>query len=689
VYGGGDIQVLNSTPVRGAGSGAGATAGSGATVATVNLSGWHPSDLTTYRQAAFGSNDSPPTVTPVVVSGGHVAATALEDDFGMQTEVALDAEAIAGVAPAARQRMYFGGNSSAGYLAVLTQMAADVTDTSSSNDFQTASASWGMCELALPASDLNSMRNAITGITAAGATFFAASGDDGAFDCGDGETPAVDFPAAAEDTVAVGGTSVTGTAPSYSSTAWSGSGGGCSARVLAPVRQAVAGNPCSGRAVPDIATLADPGSGFWVYDKVDLWMPIGGTSLAAPASAAGLAAAMAHAGLTSLSTPFLSTAYANPVAFTDVTSGDNGLYRAGTGFDLVTGLGSPSWTAVEDAINGVTPAPTPTGHNEPLLAVDPTYDPYTAFIDTQLPYGGAVNGFAANGEPVTGYGATTTQPSDCTSTTPQPPTVASLPGGEGTKQLWLAVSTDDLAFPCIIVPRPVVVDSVAPVAPKPVATYVGTTSPTYRFGWAAATDQAPSSGIVFYVVTVHDVTTNTDAAMSVTTGRAFPYASAAPFKAVAGHRYTVQVIAVDAAFNVAGQQTAFLPPYDDSKATLSRHLSNGTYVSDWSRTKLSPDYLGSNIRSNRKGASFAFQLTGKSLTAGVLKSTHGGYADIYVDGVKRARVSLYASSTKYRQPLRLASFTTSGSHRVVVKVVGAHAAGSSGNEVYLDSLTVT
>ena len=32
------------------------------------------------------------------------------------------------------------------------------------------------------------------------------------------------------------------------------------------------------RAVPDIAVLADPGSGFWVYDSYDEWVPIGGTS---------------------------------------------------------------------------------------------------------------------------------------------------------------------------------------------------------------------------------------------------------------------------------------------------------------------------------------------------------------------------------------------------------------------------
>ena len=132
----------------------------------------------------------------------------------------------------------------------------------------------------------------------------------------------------------------------------------------------------------------------------------------------------------------------------------------------------------------------------------------------------------------------------------------------------------------------------------------------------------------------------------------------------------------------------FVGPYDDGAATLSKHLSNGSYVSDWARTKGSSDYRLSHASSSRTGASAAFKAVGRSVTLGVLKGPYGGYADIYVDGVKRSRLSLYATKTLYRQQVRVASFTSSGRHRVEVRVVGSHPTGSTGNYVFLDSFSV-
>jgi hypothetical protein len=680
-YGGGDVQVLNRVPVRGS------TAGTGATVATVNLSGWHPGDLTTYRKAAFGGTGANPGITNVVVGGGHAAATVLEDDFGDQTEVALDAETIAGVAPGAKQRMYFGGNSGADYVAILQKMATDLADLSTANDFQTASTSWGACELDVPETDLLAMSDAITAITAAGATFFAASGDSGAYGCNYLDFSygaAVDFPASAPDAVAVGGTTVTGDASGYTSTTWGGSGGGCSAYFPAPARQ-VGVSACAGRSVPDIATLADPDTGFWVFDKVDLWMPVGGTSLAAPASAAGLADVMSHAALSSLSTPFLTTAYQQPGAFTDVTTGTNGLYRATAGYDLATGLGSPLWTQLEGAITGGA-APTPTGFNVPLVADAPSQtNPVPLSVD--LGTGSPAPSIVPNGEVVTGYAVSASAPfANCTSTAPGLPTQVTLPSSaNGLYPLHLALTTSGPGG-CVLAQRSVRLDNIAPVVATPVATYVGTTSPAYRFSWPAATESG--AGVIVYGAWVTDLSTGADVASFYTVGRTFPYPSGAPFKAVPGHLYEIEVGALDGAFNSGYRSRVFAAPHDDTAATLSKHLSNGSYVSDWSRAKGSADYRLSHVLSGRKGASFAVKVTGKSLALGVLKSPYGGYADIYVDGVKRSRVSLYSSTVRYRQPLSVFSVTTRQTHTVKVVVVGAHASASKGNLVYLDSITV-
>src|SRR5262249_4803676 len=94
---------------------------------------------------------------------------------------------------------------------------------------------------------------------------------------------------------------------------------------------------------------ADPNTGFYVYNTAGLtpgqsgWWIYGGTSAAAP-QWAGLLALVdqgrAYAGLGSLSNP-PSAVYALATSgFHDVTVGSNG-YSALSGYDLVTGRGSP------------------------------------------------------------------------------------------------------------------------------------------------------------------------------------------------------------------------------------------------------------------------------------------------------------------------------------------------------------
>jgi hypothetical protein len=44
----------------------------------------------------------------------------------------------------------------------------------------------------------------------------------------------------------------------------------------------------------------------------------------------------------------------------DITSGNNGDYQAGPGWDACTGWGSPNGTAILQALAGTSPDPTPT-----------------------------------------------------------------------------------------------------------------------------------------------------------------------------------------------------------------------------------------------------------------------------------------------------------------------------------------
>jgi subtilase family serine protease len=186
-----------------------------------------------------------------------------------------------------------------------------------------------------------------------GVTFTASSGDSG---------NGVEYPAASPDVVAVGGTTLnTGSGGSYiSETAWSGSGGGQSVYEAEPLYQAnypIPNDPSGVRGVPDVSYDADPNTGFSVYDTVRYqgqsgWFQVGGTSAGAPQWAAlfaianSLRVAAGKATLTGTGTAVYSVAKANySLNLHDITSGTNGscgtLCSATTGYDYVTGLGSP------------------------------------------------------------------------------------------------------------------------------------------------------------------------------------------------------------------------------------------------------------------------------------------------------------------------------------------------------------
>jgi hypothetical protein len=177
-----------------------------------------------------------------------------------------------------------------------------------------------------------------------GVTFVAATGDGGA--------PGI-YPAYSPDVVAAGGTTLQlnpdGSVQSQS--AWSNGGGGVSGYESEPAYQKGVQNT-GHRTIPDVSFLADRSIGVSVYDSYDNtgggpWTTMGGTSLAAPAWAALIAVAdqgRVAIGGTTLDGPTqtLPALYALPSAdFYDITTGGNGGFNAGPGYDEATGLGRP------------------------------------------------------------------------------------------------------------------------------------------------------------------------------------------------------------------------------------------------------------------------------------------------------------------------------------------------------------
>jgi len=359
------------------------------TIATIQFSGWNRSDLAVYAHR-HGLPYSSSTLTQVPAGQASVPTAS---DNGGAVEVALDQESLLSTAPYAHQRAFFAPNTDAGFAAAFTQVLDDALANGHAHNggdrhIAALSISWGGCESSVSASLRSAVNNTLKSIVAAGVTVFASSGDAGAYDCqgggllgglfgGGGSGKAVDFPAASPYVVGVGGTTLTSTrrtantGGNWHESAWSctsnsdcngggilglggsgrgGSGGGDSSVFAKPGYQSsISGGM---RMVPDIAGDADPATGFVLYtSQGGGTFQVGGTSLAAPVSAALFTNMLASRGLAHGIGDIHGKLYSAPRrSFRDVTSGTNGEYNAGYGYDRVTGLGGPLWPAIGNHI---------------------------------------------------------------------------------------------------------------------------------------------------------------------------------------------------------------------------------------------------------------------------------------------------------------------------------------------------
>jgi kumamolisin len=198
---------------------------------------------------------------------------------------------------------------------------------------------------------------------AQGQNLFVASGDSGAYRT---HSPYV-YPADDAHVTSVGGTDLTTASaggPWKSETAWSDSGGGISPDHIAiPSYQLLKGvitkankGSTTYRNCPDVAVEANTDN-YICYDGTcgGGW---GGTSFAAPRWAGYLALTNQQAVANGLK----PLGFINPTLYSiglgssydtdfhDITSGSNGTYSAVTGYDLVTGWGSPNGTGLINAL---------------------------------------------------------------------------------------------------------------------------------------------------------------------------------------------------------------------------------------------------------------------------------------------------------------------------------------------------
>ena len=331
----------------------GDTDGSGQTIAIIELGGgFAQSDLDQYFA---GLGVTGPSVTAVGVDGA--ANVAGQDPAGADGEVLLDIEVAGSVAPGAAQRVYFAPNTDQGFIDAVTD-AIHATPTPTA-----LSISWGQSEDAWTGQGRTALDAAIADGAALGVTVCVAAGDSGSGDGSTDGSPHCDFPASSPNALACGGTSLQADPAAGVISAeqvWNdgggggASGGGVSDVFAQPGWQAAAGVPAhpggsTGRGEPDVAGNADPATGYQVLVDGQQQV-VGGTSAVAPLWAA-LVSRLAQATgrrLGLLQPQLYAGVQAGQPAtgFRDITSGSNGAYQAGPGWDACTGLGSPDGAAL-------------------------------------------------------------------------------------------------------------------------------------------------------------------------------------------------------------------------------------------------------------------------------------------------------------------------------------------------------
>jgi subtilase family serine protease len=328
-----------------------ALTGAGQNLGLFEYLGTDLADLNTYYKNVKQTNSVPITLLSTDGTSTSCVYSRSGGDCD-DTEQTLDMTQALGMAPGlATLVMYIGSTDTAIISSMTTHNPLPTT----------IGCSWGWT----PA-DPSTLDPYFQKMAAQGQNFFAASGDDSTWSRRNEAWPADDA-----NVVSVGGTDLTTTGAGgawKSETAWTDSGGGISPdKIAIPAWQKLAGvinssnkGSTTYRNGPDVSANAN----FTFYVCADQTTctanEYGGTSFATPMWAGYIAlvnqqlVADGYATIGFLN-PYLysfgvSSSYGTD--FHDITSGKSGSYSAVTGYDLVTGWGSPNGQGLINALVG-------------------------------------------------------------------------------------------------------------------------------------------------------------------------------------------------------------------------------------------------------------------------------------------------------------------------------------------------
>jgi len=341
--------------MRAAYYGSGPLTGTGQNMGLLELAGTDLADLTTYYKNVKQTEP----YTPTLISTGGYSTTCLEADGCDDTEQTIDMTQEMGMAPGTTMLyMYVCGDAyGTGDFSDTACLSAMVTTEAAPLSLQLSSSwSWKPAD---PQTDDPYLEQMAT----QGQSFFDAAGDDEHWTSSNFAYPCED-----QNVICVGGTDlITNGAggPWESETSWPDSGGGISPDgITIPSWQQLAGvitkqneGSTTLRNGPDVAAEANFNF-YYCSDQSGCGEDLGGTSFAAPMWAGFLALTNQYAAENGDAAPGFIDPAIYPLglsggygaAFHDITSGTGNGFPVGTGYDLVTGWGSPNGQGLISAL---------------------------------------------------------------------------------------------------------------------------------------------------------------------------------------------------------------------------------------------------------------------------------------------------------------------------------------------------
>ena len=179
-----------------------------------------------------------------------------------------------------------------------------------------------------------------------------------------------------------------------------------------------------------------------------------------------------------------------------------------------------------------------------------------------------------------------------------------------------------------------------------------------RLGWSASD---PGSGVKSY-----DVRQSTNGGASWTTIYSATTATSATRSLAFGAPYTYRFRARDK----GGRRSGWSSPVTFTPTRYQESTSLANYSSSWKSATISSASGNHTKYAKGSGAVATFTFTGRAVSLVAPRSSSRGKADIRVDGVVVATVSLYRSSTDARHHVWSRSWSAVGPHVVTVTVRG-------------------